>query len=65
MSVTSRTPPFSRVRSAAARTASRRAAGSIAPMDGPSITSRRRSPVTDRTIVALPTPGGPATSTPR
>ena len=64
-SVTSRIPPCSRVRSAAARTASNRDAGSREPTDGPSITSRRRSPATDRTSVALPTPGGPATSTPR
>src|SRR5699024_7943711 len=60
-----RTPPLSRALSAAARTASRLLAASSAPAEGPSTTSRFRSSATDRTNVALPTPGGPAPSTPR
>ena len=46
-------------------TAVSRSAGAREPISGPSSSTSRRSAHTVRTIVALPTPAGPDTSTPR
>jgi hypothetical protein len=65
MSVISRTPPPSRTVSTAAETLRSRSSACSAPTSGPSSSTSLRSAHTTRTIVALPTPAGPDTSTPR
>ena len=65
MSVISSTPPPSRTVATAEATLLSRSSARSAPTSGPSSSTRRRPAHTVRTIVALPTPAGPDTSTPR
>ena len=65
MSVISSTPPPSRTLATADATLLSRSSARSAPTSGPSSSTRRRPAHTVRTIVALPTPAGPDTSTPR
>ena len=64
-SVISSTPPPSRTVATADATLASRSSARSAPTSGPSSSTRRRSAQTARTRVALPTPAGPDTSTPR
>ena len=65
MSVISSTPPPSRTVATADATLPSRSSARSAPTSGPSSSTRRRPAHTVRTMVALPTPAGPDTSTPR
>ena len=65
MSVMSSTPPPSRTVATADDTLVSRSSARSAPTSGPSSSTSRRSAHTVRTRVALPTPAGPDTSTPR
>ena len=64
-SVMSSTPPPSRTVATADDTLASRSSARSAPTSGPSNSTRRRDAHTARTSVALPTPAGPDTSTPR
>ncbi len=65
MSVMNSTPPPLRTVATASATALRRSCAASAPTSGPSSSTSRRPAQTARTSVALPTPAGPDTSTPR
>ena len=64
MSLISSTPPPSRTVATASATVRNLSSAASAPTSGPSSSTSRRWAQTVRTIVALPTPSGPDTSTP-